>query len=1122
MGFNIEHADSLRKSHEYDHLFEYCKKYENDPDAMTELSTCYLYGYGTKANDNMCFYYDLKAAHLGSSTGKANLGYDYLHGIGTETNYKTGLKLLKQSIADGCPKAVRFLGRCYEFGTGVEKDETKAVELYQKAADMGDIVAVRFLGRCYEFGTGVEKDETKAVELYEKAANAGNKVAVRFLGLCYELGTGVEKDETKAVELYQKAADMGDIVAVRFLGRCYEFGTGVEKDETKAVELYEKAANAGDEVAVRFLGQCYEFETGVEKNETKAAELYEKAADMGDITALKYMGKCYRIGIGLKKDVNCAVEYLRKYLMAVKDSDNDNLANAWSELAECFQEQNDIPHMINAYNEALGYYSIMAKCGEKAGFAEYCMGEIREKGAVEIREYRRAFQHYEKSLIIGYNRAAHKVAIFYEYGKGIDEDKSKAFDIVKKYSMQDDINNLILGVYYNYGIGTKKDNKSAISIYSQYLDNNNPFISALAKFYLGICYYQGEGVPADVGTALSLFQRSNFPMSTFYINAIKDPNPENLHMLSLLYSCHSIETYYLKPDYKRAFDFSKEAYELSNRKKYQMELANIYFYGRGVKKNLQKAYTLYLEANNDQADQILGEYYYYGCVTARNYTKAIKYFDSGVRKRNNRAILYMVFCYFYGNGINRNVEYALELLKSVCNSDDLYGQYIIGFRSLLILSNPLLYKENESAAITDLEIISKKSSYWSSIFNVWNQVPTRKIATIFLNSLEKRLKTKYSKHFPYFSMVVLLIQVATQYIFQKKYHKDIWELKKELLLLKKEMEGIQEPMLTSVQLIADNQLNMQETIHEISSRTQQMENQLKQVIFFAKNDLQKWLQKEKEDIAPFIQNNNEEAIASFADKLANYLSIHIHGSDTLIQKETANLQSIFGIIWDRLLPTTQTSLVSAGVLWSYCADIGNNFDYSGVCISATSALESELKRVFYTGFQEYLYNHYGDPSKLPMDTVFSIWPEKLLNKTKAACQNEFLNTGSFVLGIGNSFTLGTLPYLFWDKNPVNRKLLQQRMKEYLQTIVKDCYADNPLKYINPLIKEGDKTIRDPNSFISQCEQIRENFRNPAAHIDIIPWEKADECYSEVVGKADSFRYATQAKGLIMKLYEFLK
>ena len=124
--------------------------------------------------------------------------------------------------------------------------------------------------------------------------------------------------------------------------------------------------------------------------------------------------------------------------------------------------------------------------------------------------------------------------------------------------------------------------------------------------------------------------------------------------------------------------------------------------------------------------------------------------------------------------------------------------------------------------------------------------------------------------------------------------------------------------------------------------------------------------------------------------------------------------------------------------------------------------------------------------------------------------------------MGNSFTLGTLSYLFWDKNPDNRKLLQQRMKEYLQTIVKDCYADNPLKYINPLIKEGDKTIRDPNSFISQCEQNRENFLNRAAHIDIISWEKADECYFEIIGKADSFRCAAQAKGLIMKLYEFLK
>ena len=119
--------------------------------------------------------------------------------------------------------------------------------------------------------------------------------------------------------------------------------------------------------------------------------------------------------------------------------------------------------------------------------------------------------------------------------------------------------------------------------------------------------------------------------------------------------------------------------------------------------------------------------------------------------------------------------------------------------------------------------------------------------------------------------------------------------------------------------------------------------------------------------------------------------------------------------------------------------------------------------------------------------------------------------------------MGVLPYLFWDKDEDKRQLLQLRMKEYLQSIVKECYTDNPLKHINPLIKKDGKTMRAPYSFISQCEQIREAYRNPAAHIDIVSWKEADACYSEVViGKADAFRYSSEAKGLIMKLYEFLK
>ena len=322
----------------------------------------------------------------------------------------------------------------------------------------------------------------------------------------------------------------------------------------------------------------------------------------------------------------------------------------------------------------------------------------------------------------------------------------------------------------------------------------------------------------------------------------------------------------------------------------------------------------------------------------------------------------------------------------------------------------------------------------------------------------------------------------------------------------------------AISLLAD----IHDQVSEINTSTTRMERKLDQVLAFIENDLNSAIATAKKHVRE-TTGDEESAIADFIENTSAYINHTLGSLDTLVEQETGQLRFLFGKTWDYLLPASKTSLVSAGVLWKTCARITKkDFDFSGVCISATSALESELKRVFYTGFQKYLCTRYGDPATLPLNTVFSVWPEKLLNKTKAACQNEFLSTGTIVLEMGNSFTLGTLPYLFWDKNPDNRKLLQQRMKEYLQTIVKDCYADNPLKYINPLIKDGSKTTRDPNSFINQCEQIRENFRNPAAHIDIISWEKADECYSEVIGKADSFRCAAQAKGLIMKLYEFLK
>src|SRR5699024_1892294 len=120
-----------------------------------------------------------------------------------------------------------------------------------------------------------------------------------------------------------------------------------------------------------------------------------------------------------------------------------------------------------------------------------------------------------------------------------------------------------------------------------------------------------------------------------------------------------------------------------------------------------------------------------------------------------------------------------------------------------------------------------------------------------------------------------------------------------------------------------------------------------------------------------------------------------------------------------LLATSRTSLVSAGVLWKSCASITkDNFDFSGVCISATSALESELKRVFYTGFQNFLEDRYGKPDANNWESTFANWPEKLLSCTQYDFKRSLdkYSRGHQkwkpTIEKGNSFTMGVLPFIF--------------------------------------------------------------------------------------------------------------
>ena len=60
---------------------------------------------------------------------------------------------------------------------------------------------------------------------------------------------------------------------------------------------------------------------------------------------------------------------------------------------------------------------------------------------------------------------------------------------------------------------------------------------------------------------------------------------------------------------------------MSREDRYSFQLAEHYFKGIGTPRNYKKAFELFSECENenDNAHQIIGEYFYYGCTQKRNY-----------------------------------------------------------------------------------------------------------------------------------------------------------------------------------------------------------------------------------------------------------------------------------------------------------------------------------------------------------------------------------------------------------------------------------------------------------------------------------------------------------------------
>lgn len=273
-----------------------------------------------------------------------------------------------------------------------------------------------------------------------------------------------------------------------------------------------------------------------------------------------------------------------------------------------------------------------------------------------------------------------------------------------------------LGSRYYYGKVVEKNGELAFKYFKKSMEMG----SIKGKYGLAKCYYYGKGTEGSYEIAYKLLKElkeNNLnELSENIINDIK---------------FFEAEMYYhgqcLEKNYKKAFENFEELANTYNDKQAISYLADMYYYGRGTKKDFLKAkyYAEISEKNGDlYARAILGDIYYFGNGTDINYEMARKLYENSFDEKYDDLYYRLGKMYLEGLGGKKDEEKAITCFNKI--EKDIFS---------LILYAVIATKEEEKCKF---ELILEWASYdFDLIKELVKTFPKEHPCLIYL----KRLKT---------------------------------------------------------------------------------------------------------------------------------------------------------------------------------------------------------------------------------------------------------------------------------------------------------------------------------------------------------------------------------------------